>query len=218
MKTFMTTKISSDKKEESCLSTITADKVKQLRDQTGAGMMDCKAALTESQGDFEEAITILRKKGIASAAKKAGRTASEGVITSYIHPGSKVGVIVEVNCETDFVARTPEFQAFAHDIAVQIAAMDPRYLNREEVPAEILDKEREILLGQLEDSKKPDNIKKQIVEGRLEKWYGENVFIDQPFVKDETLKVHQLITNNIAKFGENIIIRRYKRFKLGETL
>ena len=200
------------------MSTISAEKVKQLRDQTGAGMMDCKAALTESKGDFEEAITILRKKGIASAAKKAGRAASEGVITSYIHPGSKIGVLVEVNCETDFVARTPEFQQFAHNIAVQIAAMDPRYLSRESVPAEVLDKERDILMGQLADTKKPDNIKKQIVEGRLDKWYGENVFLDQPYVKDENVKVHQLITDQIAKFGENIIIRRFQRFKLGETL
>jgi elongation factor Ts len=200
------------------VSTISAEKVKQLRDQTGAGMMDCKAALTESHGDFEEAITILRKKGIASAAKKAGRAASEGVITSYIHPGSKIGVLVEVNCETDFVARTPEFQQFAHNIAVQIAAMDPKYLSRESVPAEVLDKERDILMGQLADTKKPDNIKKQIVEGRLDKWYGENVFLDQPYVKDENVKVHQLITDHIAKFGENIIIRRFQRFKLGETL
>ncbi|HSP06488.1 MAG TPA: translation elongation factor Ts [Acidobacteriota bacterium] len=200
------------------MSEISADKVKKLRDMTGAGMMDCKTALTEAQGSYEEAITILRKKGIATAAKKAGRTASEGVILSYIHPGNKVGVLVEVNCETDFVARTPEFQAFAHDIAVQIAAMDPRYLSREDVPAEILNKEREILLGQLADTKKPDDIKNQIVEGRLEKWYGENVFGDQPFVKDETVKMHQLITDHIAKFGENIVVRRYQRYKLGETL
>lgn len=200
------------------MSTITADQVKQLRDQTGAGMMDCKSALTEAAGNFEEAVTILRKKGVASAAKKAGRTASEGVITSYIHPGSKVGVLVEVNCETDFVARTPEFQAFAHDVAVQIAAMDPRFLTREDVPAELLDKEREILLGQLAETKKPENIKLQIVEGRLEKWYGENVFGDQPFVKDENVKMHQLITDHIAKFGENIVVRRFQRYKLGETL
>lgn len=200
------------------MSEISADKVKKLRDMTGAGMMDCKVALTESKGDFDEAITILRKKGVASAAKKAGRTASEGVITSYIHPGSKVGVLVEVNCETDFVARTPEFQQFAHDIAVQIAAMDPKFLNREVVPAELLNKEREILLGQLADTKKPDNIKAQIVEGRLEKWYGENVFLDQPFVKDENVKMNQLITDHIAKFGENIVVRRYQRFKLGETI
>lgn len=200
------------------MSNISADKVKQLRDQTGAGMMDCKSALTESKGDFDEAVTILRKKGVASAAKKAGRTASEGVITSYIHPGSKMGVLVEVNCETDFVARTPEFLAFAHDIAVQIAAMNPRFLNREVVPLELLDKEREILMGQLDETKKPDNIKKQIVEGRLEKWYSENVFLDQSFVKDENVKVHQLITAHIAKFGENIVVRRYQRYKLGETL
>jgi elongation factor Ts len=197
---------------------ISAEKVKQLRDQTGAGMMDCKSALVESGGDFEEAVTILRKKGIATASKKAGRTASEGVITSYIHPGNKVGVLVEVNCETDFVARTREFQDFTHDIAVQIAAMDPRWRTREEVPAEILNKERDILFGQLEESGKPDKIKQQIVEGRLEKWYSENVFTDQPFIKDDTIKMHQLITNHIAKFGENIVVRRYSRFKLGDTL
>jgi elongation factor Ts len=199
------------------VSNISADKVKQLRDQTGAGMMDCKAALQEAKGDFEEAITILRKKGVASAAKKAGRTASEGVITSYIHPGSKMGVLVEVNCETDFVARTGEFQAFAHDIAVQIAAMNPKYLSREDIPEDVLSKEREILMAQLDETKKPDNIKKQIVEGRLEKWYGEHVFADQTFFKDENLKVHQFVTDHIAKFGENIVIRRFARFKLGES-
>jgi elongation factor Ts len=196
---------------------ITADKVKELREKTGAGMMDCKAALQEASGDMEEAATILRKKGIASASKKAGRTASEGVITSYIHPGSKVGVLVEVNCETDFVARTKEFQDFAHDIAVQVAAMDPRYRSRDEVPEDILNKEREILLGQLINSGKPDNVKKQIVEGRLEKWYTENIFMDQAFVKDDSQKMHDFINNHIAKFGENIVIRRYVRFKLGEA-
>jgi len=196
---------------------ITADKVKQLREKTGAGMMDCKVALQESAGDLEEAVTILRKKGIASASKKAGRTASEGVITSYIHPGSKVGVLVEVNCETDFVARTKEFQDFAHDVAVQVAAMDPRFRSREDVPEELLSREREILLGQLANSGKPDNVKKQIVEGRLEKWYTENVFMDQAFVKDDSQKMHDFINNHIAKFGENIVIRRYSRFKLGEA-
>ena len=199
------------------MTTISADKVKQLRDQTGAGMMECKAALTESGGNFEEAASILRKKGLAMAAKKAGRTASEGVIASYIHPGSRIGVLVEVNCETDFVARTKEFQELAHDIAVQIAAMDPRYRIREDVPGDVLNKEREILLAQLENSGKPDNVKKQIVEGRLEKWYTENVFADQPFVKDESLKMHQLIANSIAKFGENVVVRRYMRYKLGES-
>ncbi len=199
------------------MSEISAEMVKRLRDQTGAGMMDCKAALQESKGDFEEAITILRKKGVATAARKAGRTASEGVVTSYIHPGSKIGVLVEVNCETDFVARTAEFQAFAHDIAVQIAAMNPRYLNREDVPQEVLNKEREILLGQLDDTKKPENIKKQIVEGRLDKWYIEYVLMDQAFVKDESIKVNQLIQDHIAKFGENIVVRRFARYKLGES-
>jgi elongation factor Ts len=199
------------------VSVISAEMVKKLRDQTGAGMMDCKVALQESKGDFEEAVTILRKKGVATAARKAGRTASEGVVTSYIHPGSKIGVLVEVNCETDFVGRTPEFQAFAHDIAVQIAAMNPRYLSREDVPEEVLNKEREILLGQLDDAKKPENIKKQIVEGRLEKWYAEYVFMDQAFVKDESIKVNQLIQDHIAKFGENIVVRRFARYKLGES-
>lgn len=199
------------------MSEISADKVKKLRDHTGAGMMDCKAALQEAKGDFEEAITVLRKKGIASAAKKSGRTASEGVITSYIHPGSKLGVLVEVNCETDFVARTTEFQQFAHNIAVQIAAMNPQFLTREEVPEALLNKEREILMGQLDDTKKPENIKKQIVEGRLEKWYADNVCMDQAFVHDESVKVGQLIQEHIAKFGENIVIRRFSRFKLGES-
>jgi elongation factor Ts len=199
------------------VSEISADKVKKLRDHTGAGMMDCKAALQEAKGDFEEAVTVLRKKGIASAAKKVGRTASEGVITSYIHPGNKLGVLVEVNCETDFVARTAEFQQFAHNIAVQIAAMNPQFLTREEVPETLLNKEREILMGQLDDTKKPENIKKQIVEGRLEKWYADNVCMDQAFVHDESLKVGQLIQEHIAKFGENIVVRRFSRFKLGES-
>jgi elongation factor Ts len=199
------------------VSEISADKVKKLRDHTGAGMMDCKSALQEAKGDFEEAVTVLRKKGIASAAKKVGRTASEGVITSYIHPGSKLGVLVEVNCETDFVARTAEFQQFAHNIAVQIAAMNPQFLTREEVPETLLNKEREILMGQLDDTKKPENIKKQIVEGRLEKWYADNVCMDQAFVHDESLKVGQLIQEHIAKFGENIVVRRFSRFKLGES-
>ncbi len=196
---------------------ITADQVKRLREQTGAGMMDCKVALQETNGDYEEAVTVLRKKGIATAAKKAGRTASEGVVTSYIHPGNRIGVLVEVNCETDFVARTKEFQDFAHEIAVQIAAMDPKFKTREDVPADLLNREREILLGQLADSDKPDKVKQQIVEGRLEKWYTESVFMDQPFVKDDTLKMHQYITNHVAKFGENIVVRRYVRFKLGES-
>jgi elongation factor Ts len=196
---------------------ISAEKVKQLRDQTGAGMMDCKAALQEAKGDVDEAVTILRKKGMAAAAKKAGRVASEGVITSYIHPGNRVGVLVEVNCETDFVARTKEFQDFAHEVAVQIAAMDPKWKTREDVPAEILNREREILLAQLEGQNKPENVKKQIVEGRLEKWYTENIFMDQPFIKDDSIKMHQFVTSHIAKFGENIVIRRYARFKLGEA-
>lgn len=195
---------------------ISADKVKKLRDQTGAGMMDCKTALQEAGGDLEAAVTVLRKKGMAVAAKKAGRVASEGVVTSYIHPGNKVGVLVEVNCETDFVARTKEFQDFAHDIAVQIAAMAPRWKTREEIPVEILNKEREIFLDQLADSEKPDKVKQQIVEGRLEKFYTENVFVDQPFVKDDSIKMEQFITNHIAKFGENIVVRRYVRYKLGE--
>lgn len=197
---------------------ISADKVKRLRDQTGAGMMDCKVALQEAGGDIEEAATILRKKGIASASKKAGRTASEGAITSYIHPGSKIGVLVEVNCETDFVARTKEFQDFSHEIAVQIAAMNPQYRSREDIPGDVMNREREILLDQLATSGKPENVKKQIVEGRLEKWYTESVFMDQPFVKDDSQKMHEFINNHIAKFGENIVIRRYVRFKLGEAV
>lgn len=196
---------------------ISVEKVKQLRDQTGAGMMDCKAALQEAAGNIEEAITILRKKGMAAASRKAGRVASEGVVTSYIHPGNKIGVLVEVNCETDFVGRTDEFQNFAHDIAVQIAAMDPRYLTREDIPSDVMNREREILFGQLEDSGKPAQVKEKIVDGRLEKWYSEVVFADQPFVKDDSLKMHEFIKNHIAKFGENIIVRRFSRFKLGES-
>ena len=197
--------------------TISAATVKKLRDKTNAGMMDCKEALMQSDGDFDKAIEYLRKKGLSAAAKRSSRAAKDGTITAYIHMEGKIGVMVEVNCETDFVARTKEFQDLAHDIAVQVAAMDPRFRSREDVPAELLNREREILSAQLATTDKPENVKKQIVEGRLEKWYTENVFMDQPFVKDDTQKMHEFINNHIAKFGENIVMRRYARFKLGEA-
>lgn len=196
---------------------ITADQVKVLREKTGAGMMDCKRALEEAGGDMEKAIEYLREKGLAAAAKKAGRTAAEGVIEAYIHLGGKLGVLVEVNCETDFVARTPEFREFARDIAMQVAAANPQYLRREDVPAEVLEKEKEILRAQALNEGKPEKVVDRIVEGRLEKFYSENCLLEQPFIKDPDKKVRDLLAEKIARIGENIVIRRFVRFQLGET-
>ncbi|MDK2855516.1 MAG: elongation factor Ts [Bacillota bacterium] len=196
---------------------ITAELVKALREKTGAGMMDCKRALQETDGDMEKAIEYLREKGLAAAAKRAGRTAAEGVIEAYIHLGGKLGVLVEVNCETDFVARTPEFREFARDIAMQVAAANPQYLTREDVPAEVLNKEREILRAQALNEGKPEKVVDRIVEGRLEKFYSENCLLEQPFIKDPDKKVRDLLAEKIARIGENIVIRRFVRFQLGET-
>ena len=197
---------------------ITAAQVKELREATGVGMMECKKALTETNGDFEKALEWLRKKGIASAEKKAGRVAAEGVVESYIHMGGKIGVIVEVNCETDFVAKTPEFKAFVRDIAMHIAAANPKYLNREEVPAEILDKEREILRAQALNEGKPEKIVDRMVEGRVEKYYKENCLVDQQFVKNSDLTITQYVNERIQTTGENIKIRRFVRYEMGEGL
>ncbi len=199
---------------------VTATDVKTLREQTGAGMMDCKKALTECGGDMEKAVDFLRKKGLAAAAKKADRLASEGAVGSYIHAGGKIGVLLEINCETDFVAKTDEFQELVKDICMHIAAASPRWVSREEVPADVLDREKEIYKDQARASGKPENILDKITEGKLEKFYGDTCLLDQVFVKDPDgkLKIKDLITEKIAKIGENINIRRFARYQLGEGL
>jgi elongation factor Ts len=204
------------------MAEITGAAVKALREKTGAGMMECKKALTEADGNEEQAVEILRKRGMATAGKKAGRVAAEGAVGSYIHMGGKVGVLVEVNCETDFVARTEEFQALVKDIAMHIAAAEPRYVTREEVPADILDKEREITRAQIandpKNANKPEAVVEKIVEGRLNKFYEEAVLLDQPFVKDPAKTINELLTEKIAKTGERITVRRFARYKMGEGL
>lgn len=204
------------------MADITAAAVKQLREKTGAGMMECKNALVEAEGNEDQAIDILRKRGLASAKKREGRIAAEGIVGSYIHMGGKVGVLVEVNCETDFVARGEEFQQLVKDIAMHIAAAEPRYVTREAVPAEALDKEREIARAQaLNDPKnanKPEQVIDRIVEGRLNKFYEEAVLMDQPFVKDPAKTVAEMVTEKVAKTGEKITIRRFQRYKMGEGL
>lgn len=197
---------------------ISASMVKELRDRTGAGMMDCKKALAETGGDLEKAVIYLREKGLAAAAKKAGRIAAEGLIESYIHGVGKIGVLVEVNCETDFVAKTDEFKSLARDIAMQIAAAKPEFVRREEVPAEALNKEREILRAQALNEGKPEKIVDKMVTGRIEKYYKEVCLLEQPFIKDTNLTVQQLLTEKIAKIGENISVRRFVRYELGEGI
>ena len=197
---------------------ITAQMVKQLRERTGAGMMDCKSALTETKGDIESAVDYLRKKGLSAAAKKAGRIAAEGAVGSYIHGGGKIGVLVEVNCETDFVARTEEFQELVRDIAMHIAAAEPRAVRREEVTQADLDRERAIFRDQALASGKPAHIVDKIVDGKIEKYFSEFVLLEQPFVKDPDKTVGQLVTERVAKIGENIQVRRFVRFKLGEGI
>jgi elongation factor Ts len=198
-------------------TTISAELVKTLRDRTGAGMMECKAALTEAGGNLEEATTILRKRGLAQAAKKAGRATGQGVVGSYIHMGGKVGVLVEVNCESDFVARTDAFQALVKDVAMHIAAADPRYVRREDVPAEALDKEREIYKAQVAQSGKPPAVIEKIVEGKLGAFYAQVVLLDQPYIREPSTTVSQLIAEATAKMGENITVSRFARFKIGES-
>jgi elongation factor Ts len=197
-------------------TSISAELVKTLRDRTGAGMMECKAALTEAHGDLEEAATILRKRGLAQAAKKAGRATGQGVVGSYIHMGGKVGVLVEVNCESDFVARTDAFQALVKDVAMHIAAADPRYVRREDVPAEVLGKEREIYRAQVAQSGKPAAVVEKIVEGKLGAFYAQVVLLDQPYIREPSTTVAQLIAEATAKMGENITVSRFARFKVGE--
>lgn len=204
------------------MAEITAGLVKSLREKTGAGMIDCKNALVEANGDENAAVEILRKKGMATAGKKAGRVTAEGVVGSYIHMGGKVGVLVEINCESDFVARGEEFQQLVKDVAMHVAAADPRYASREDVPASELDKEREILMEQLKNdpknANKPEDVLGKIIEGRLNKFYEDNVLVDQPFVKDPSKTIGELVTEKIASIKENISIRRFTRYKMGEGI
>src|SRR5262245_46377905 len=200
------------------MAEITAQMVKELRERTGAGTMDCKNALTEMQGDLDAAVDALRKKGLAAAAKKAGRVTAEGAVGSYIHAGGKIGVLVEVNCETDFVARTDQFQELVRDIAMHIAAADPRFVRREEVTPEVLEYERAIFREQALASGKPEKVVERIVAGKIEKYYSEFVLLEQPFVKDPDKTVSQLIAEKVGKIGENIQVRRFSRYKLGEGI
>jgi len=195
---------------------INAKLVKELRDKTGAGMMDCKKALTHTDGDLEKAVDYLRKKGIQSASSKFGRTASNGIVTSYIHLNGKVGVLLEINCETDFVAKTPEFNELAKNITLQIAAANPKFVKREEVPEEIINKEKEVYYAQAETLNKPQKVLDSIVEGKINKFYSEICLLDQPYIREPEKKVNQLVLEAIAKLKENIIIRRFVRFQLGE--
>jgi elongation factor Ts len=196
---------------------ISAGQVKELREKTGAPMMDCKQALSEAKGDLEQAVVLLRKKGVSVAAKKATRVTSEGSVASYIHAGGKIGVLVEVNCESDFVARTEDFKELIHDIAMHIAASDPRYVRKEDVTPEAYAREKDIFLAQAVASGKPANIAEKMVAGKMEKFYEEVCLIEQPFIKDQTISVGQLIATKIGKLGENISVRRFARFKVGEA-
>jgi elongation factor Ts len=196
---------------------ISAAQVKELRDKTGAPMMDCKQALTESKGDMDQAIVILRKKGMASMQKKATRVTSEGSVASYIHAGGKIGVLVEVNCESDFVARTDDFKELVHDVAMHIAASDPKFIRKDDVTAEAYEREKDIYRAQAKASGKPDNVVERIVEGKMGKFYEEVCLYEQPFIKDQTMTISQLIASRIGKLGENISVRRFARFKVGDA-
>ena len=198
------------------MAEITAAMVKQLRDQTGAGMMECKAALTEANGDMEEAVTLLRKRGLAQAAKRAGRATAQGVIGSYIHMGGRIGVLVEVNCESDFVARTDDFNNLVKEVAMHIAAADPKWVRREDVPVEAIDKEKAIYRAQMENSGKPANVLDKIVEGKLGSFYSQFVLLDQPSIRDGSMTVAQVVAQASAKTGENIQINRFVRYRMGE--
>jgi len=197
------------------MATITADAVKDLRERTGAGMMDCKRALEESSGDVEKAVLLLRERGVAAAAKKSDREVREGLISSYIHTGGRVGVLIEVNCETDFVARTDEFQKLVRDLAIQVAGLSPLYVDAEAIPPTVLEEKRAELLADESVQKKPEAIRPQIVDGQLKKWYSQVCLMDQPF-RDEERSVRDLITEKIATIGENIRVRRFTRYALGE--
>ncbi len=195
---------------------ISATQVRELRDKTGAPMMDCKNALVEAKGDMDQAIVVLRKRGMAMAAKKAARATSEGAVAQYIHAGGKIGVLVEVNCESDFVARTEDFKELIHDIAMHIAAADPKYVRKEDVTPEAYEKEKEIYRAQAAASGKPANVVEKMIEGKMGKFYEEVCLLEQPFIKDQNISVNQLIATKIGKLGENISVRRFVRFKVGE--
>jgi elongation factor Ts len=197
------------------MAEITAEMVKLLREATSAGVLDCKKALTETNGDFDAAVEILRKKGLATAAKKASRDANEGLIGTYVHPGSKVASIVEVNCETDFVARTDEFQQLARDLAMHVTAARPLWVAREDVPADVIAKEREVYTEQMATSGKPAQVIERIVEGKLDKWYSEVCLLEQPFIKEPDVAIKDLLTNRIASLGENIKVKRFSRLEIG---
>ncbi len=198
------------------MSQVTSGMVRDLRERTGAGMMDCKKALSEMDGDVDKATVFLREKGLAAAAKRSGRSAAEGHVASYIHAGGKIGVLIEVNCETDFVARTDDFEGLVKEIALQVAAANPRYLRREEVPSQVVDQERSIFAKQAVESGKPERVIEKIVTGKIEKFYSEVCLLEQPFIKDPDKKVGDLVADAVAKLGENVVVRRFARFQLGE--
>lgn len=198
------------------MATISSDTVKDLREKTGAGIMDCKRALADSGGDLEKAVDLLRQKGLSAAAKKASRETKEGLVSSYIHGGGKIGVLVEVNCETDFVARNSEFQELVKDIAMQIAASNPSYVRREDVPADVLERERNIYRIQARESGKPDHVLDKIVEGKVDKFYIESCLLEQSFIKDPSVTIKDMVQQKIAKIGENISVKRFTRYQLGE--
>ena len=198
------------------MAEITTQMIKELREKTGAGIVDCKKALQEANGDMEKAVEILRKKGAAKAAKKADRATAEGIVVSYIHAGGKVGTLVELNCETDFVARTENFKILGHEIAMQVAAMAPEYLSKEDVPAEVIEKEKEILKQQALSEGKPEHIVEKIVEGRLNKFYSEKCLLEQPWIKDDSKTIADLVREYITKLGENIKVKRFCRFEIGK--
>ena len=197
--------------------TISASMVKELREKTGAPMMDCRSALAEAKGNMDEAVVVLRKKGMASAAKKASRTASEGAVGTYIHAGGKIGVLIEINCESDFVARTEDFQELLKDVAMHIAATDPRYIRKEDVTVEDLEREKDIYRAQAAQTGKPAPVIEKIVEGKMSKFYEEVCLLEQPFIKEQTLTIAQLIAHKVGKLGENIMVRRFARFKVGDA-
>ena len=197
------------------MAAITMQMVKELREETGAGVLDCKQALEANEGDFEKSVVFLREKGLAAAAKRASREAKDGLIGSYIHAGGKVAGLVEVNCETDFVAQTDEFQTLAHDLAMQVVAANPAYLNRTDVPVEVIEEEKAVYRAQMQDSGKPEHILERIAEGKLEKFYEETCLLDQPFIKDTSMTIAELVQTSNARLGENIVVRRFARLEVG---
>jgi elongation factor Ts len=198
------------------MSEVSATQVRELRDKTGAGILDCKKALAHSGGDLEKAVVYLREKGLAAAAKRSGRAASEGAVSSYIHAGGKIGVLIEVNCETDFVARTPQFQALVKDLAMQVAAANPRYVRREEITPDVIEAERNICRAQASGTGKPAAVIEKIIDGKMEKFFSDVCLLEQPFIKDPQRTAGQLVTDAVAQLGENIVVRRFARFLLGE--